>query len=685
MALSPGLKSWQVPSPLATEDRKLGWLNESVEEGQSWLRAQRGYADYRHSMDILSGKGGDPNLSEYRSKLATNGLKRDIREIVGGLANIRPLWGYHSDNKAFAKYATMMNKVTRAIYLEKFFDRSLKEALQYAAATCTGWVRPVFRRRMNGRSGIQLLTYGSPCVLPNQIPSSNDWQEAYVVHLLDEIPIYQAHAMFPEFQDRLHPTKSLYWYSPEIRKSAIGNMWKRVFNTFRRTQDSMLSDLYIPIRYSTILDLSINTTDQVIPMGQPGSPWAYEVPFVGMQVKIGEEADGTPIFRAADEHDARLYPQRRLMISSEDVVMYDGPGFNWHGELDLIPFCVDDWPWEALGFSLVHEGYEIQKSEHEIERGVMDKIRATLDLPLGYDINSVTVKEAKQFDPMQPRSRIGYDGSVVDKPFSTVVPPETYEVRAQTLEFLQILKEARQYQLGIRDIVALAKARAIGKGNDQLETLMEAQGPIVQDISRSMERGLSSIGNQLKWLVLQYMTTHELLQYVGEDGVTDEVFDYDPSSVVPSHLPGENPTGAGGQPQASQHSVMTRAKWFAGNLKFFLLPHSVHEITQMTYRLMLLQMKRAGMPVSNQAIFEAVNLGNPDAVQKQYWEEKEEEVHHAVRLQKILQEEGVDMQLQLPGGMGGGGGKQKGRPPTGQTGPQLAQKGDGRPVTKESP
>lgn len=683
------VKSWQAPTAGATEDRKLGWLNESVEEGQSWFRAQRGYADFRHSMDILSGKGGDPNLSEYRSKLATNGLKRDVREIIGGLANIRPLWGYHSDNKAFANYAVMMNKVTRAIYLEKFFDRSLKEALQYAAATCTGWVRPVYKRNMGGqgRGGMQLLTYGSPCVIPNQLPSSNDWQEAYVVHLLDELPIFQAHAMFPMYQDRLHPTKSIYWYNPEIRKSAIGNLWKRVFNTFRRTQDSMLSDLYIPIRYSYIIDLAINTTDQMIPMGEPGSPWYYEVPNVGSDIPVGRDRNGQTIFRKADENDARMYPYRRLMISSEDCVMYDGPAFDWHGELPLIPFCVDDWPWEALGFSLVHEGYEIQKSEHEIERGVMDKVRAQLDLPLGYDINSVNLKEAKQFDPMQPRARIGYDGSLVDKPFAPVVPPEVYDISPATLEFLGLLKEARQYQLGIKDVVALAKARALGKGNDQLETLMEANGPIVRDISRSMERSLSAIGGQLKWLVLQYMTTHELLQYVGEDGVTQEIFDYDPSSLVPSHLPGEESTDANQSVRPSQYSSLQRARWFAGNLKFFLMPHSVHEITQMTHRLMLLQMRKAGMPISNQAIFEACDVGNAKEISRQFYEEQEEQVHHAIRMAAIAKSEGIDMNvMDLMGGGGkGGGGKKGGRPSSGQQAPQLVQKdGGARSAVSES-
>jgi hypothetical protein len=684
------MSSWQCPPAAASEDRKLGFLNESCEEGANWLKSQRGYPDFRKAMEVLAGKNDDPTQIAYRSKLNTNRLKRNIREVVGALSNIRPLWGYHSDNDAFSANAEMMNKVTRAIYLEQFFDRSLKEALQYAAATCTGWVRPVYRRNQagKGKGNIQLLTYGSPCVLPVQMPSNNDWQEAYSVSLLDEMPIYMAHSLFPDFQDRLHPTSSKYWYSSEIRKSSHGNLWKRMWSgMFKRDAEAALSDLYIPIRYTYVIDLTVNTTGQMIPMGEIGSPWCYEVPSLGSDIPVGRDREGNVTSRKANENDARLYPYRRLLISSENCICYDGPAFDWHGELPLIPFCVDDWPWEAIGFSLVHDGYEIQQAINELERGMMDKYRAQLDLPLGYDINAVSLKEAKQFDPMQPRARIGYDGSQVDRPFAPVVPPEVYRVEPELMVAVRHYEETMDYQMAIRDVVALAKAKALGKGSDQLEALMEAQGPVVKDISRSMERSLCRIGSQLKFLVMQYLDTARLMQYVGEDGITQEIFDYDPTSLIPSHMPGEPTTDVNERPLASMHSKLQRARWFAENLRFFLMPHSVHEITQMTHRLMLLQMRQRGLPIDSRTIAEACNVGNfgnkpeGNTVYERFQNEKIEELTLMVRLKAIAQELGIDMGA-LGGGKGGGG--KGGRPPSGQAAPELKRKGDGRPVVTES-
>jgi hypothetical protein len=335
----------------------------------------------------------------------------------------------------------------------------------------------------------------------------------------------------------------------------------------------------------------------------------------------------------------------------------------------------------------VHEGYDLQCAEHEIERGVMDKIRAQMDLPLGYDLNSVTKKEANQFDPMQPRARIGFDGSQVDKPFAPVVPPEVYQVAPEVLAFKKELAEARQYQLGIRDVVSLAKARALGKGQDELDLKLEAAGPIVRDISRSMERSLSRIGGQLKYLVMQYMDVPRLMQYVGEDEITQEILDYDPLSLIPSHLPGEKTTDSNERPVVSQHSKLKRARWFAENLKFFMLPNSVHEITQMTHRLLLLQLRKAGLPIDSQTLFEACEVGNTDEMKRRYWDEQEETVRQAIRLQAIAKDAGQEMDVlgMLSAGKGGSAKGKGGRPSSGQAGPQIATKdGGSRSTVKES-
>jgi hypothetical protein len=671
-------REWQVPPAAAVEDRRLKWLNEATEEGQAWIKSQRGHSDWRRALDTIAGQT-DQQVPEYRSKLKTNHLKRNVREIVGTLAKLRPLWGYGSDNKAFLQQAQMMNKVARALYLEQFFDLSIKEALQYAATTCTGWIRPIYRREMGGRGkgGIKLLTYGAPCVLPVQLPTSGDFQQAYAVTLLDEMPIWMAHSMFPTYQDKLRPTAALYWYSPEIRQSASGNLWKRIFSFGKsNTTVSSLSDLMVPIRYTTVNDLAVNRTDQMIPMGEPGTSWYYEVPHVGQRIPTRINMDGSAEYREATAEDALLYPNRRMIISSEACIMYDGPAFNWHGRLDLIPITLDRWAWEPMGFSLMRDGYDIQYAIDELWRGVVDKLRAKNDPGMGYDINSVTKREAAQFDPMQPRARIGFDGAQVDKPFTSPIDPSFYQVGEEEFTGIAKLEETMDKQQAIRDVMALAKARLAG---DDIEKVMEANGPIIEDMSRSMEPSIRELGEQIKYLVLQYMDTSRIMQYIGPDNVAMQTFDYDPNSLVPSHLPGEDPQ------KPSPTKQIKRAKTTADNLRFLITPNSLHEHAQMWYRLGLVQLKKAGAKISSQTLAEAWNVPNygtfDGSTEIEKWRsEQEEDLEFAARMKQL----GVSLPGLAPPGAAAPGKQPEGRPATGQQAPALKQKSDGRGTITES-
>jgi hypothetical protein len=679
------LQEWQCPPAAVKESDRIGWINEACEEGQKWLKAQRGYSDHQKALDILSGIDRSRPTAEYRSRMSTNRLKRNAREITGTLAKLRPMWGYHSDNSAYKPQAEMMNKVTRAWYLESFADRAVKEGLDYAAATCRGWLRPIYRRDMygTGRGEIKLLTYGSPCVLPTQLPASGDWQSAYAMTYLDEFPVAMAHGMFPMFQHRLRPTYSRFWYmNDSVRQSAKGNILQRMFKRAPRTPGAEeLSDLLVPVRYTYVIDLSINTTDKEIPMGEPGASWSYTVPFKGQRISTGlDPQTQQPTWREANEDDARLYPQRRLIISSEDCIMYDGPSFDWHGMFPGISFCLDEWPWEPLGFALTHDGYDIQTAINEINRGDMDKVRAQLRPSFAYDSNSVSAMEAKRFDPFMPDARLGFDGTNSENPpFQQAMTPEALKITPESRQFVSYLEQTLDDQQAVRDVMAFAKLRAVGS-MDELEKIMEATGPIVESLSRSMEPPMRDLGVMVKYLVLQFYTTPRIMQFVGIEGTAPEVFDYDPASIVPSHLVGENPE------KDSPTSRIQRARIFADNLRFFILPNSLHEMTQMVMKLGLIQLRKAGVMIDSQTIAEAWNVPNygtieGSTVMERWQREQEMQLEFAARMKELAGGVGAG---QPPGGAAPGK-TPEGRPPSGGAPPALKQKeGGARSTITES-
>ena len=344
-------------------------------------------------------------------------------------------------------------------------------------------------------------------------------------------------------------------------------------------------------------------------------------------------------------------------------------------------------------------------------RGNMDKVRSRLDLALKYDLNAVSKNEAEMFDPMQPRARIGFDGSAGNDPFTPAIPTEVLNIDPGSLEMRKQLDDDLDYQMAIRDMVELAKLRASGGGIDP-DKLSQVDGPIVRDISRNVERSLAGVGNQCKFLILQNYDSRRVMQYVGANAVTMETFDYDPTSLIPSHMPHELPklhqatSGSvwgqvknkarkikdklTGIPQ-SIYSQIERARWFAENLSTFIVPHSAHEITQMAHKLGLIQMKKAGVLIDSRTVAEAWDLdyGNKpegNTPWDRFWDEQERTMEQALKMKKLaadLEAQGVQPTSAISNAAAtlNGGQTQEGRPPTGAQAPQMLQRDGGERTT----
>lgn len=695
-------RSWQVPDANAEESYRLGWIREACQDGQNWNKSQPGYNDWEKSLHIFNGTAPKQlgNTDEFRDYLYGRRLRTNVRTGIAGLANIRPMWGYRAP-KSHEAFALMWNKTSRALYLMNHWGRDIKDWLSYAAATNTGFLKVVYRRGMAGmgEGNIEFLTYGQPCVLPVQMPASGKYNDAYVVNLMDEIPIFEAHSRFPLYQDRLKPTKSTLWYSQEIRGAAENNASKRKpFNpfTWRGNKFDTSSDLYIPICYSTIIDVSMNMTGQTIPMGQPGTSWYYEVPSYGTEIGTGQinPATGSEGTRLANEDDCRLYPNRRLQISSEDCIMYDGPAFNWDGNLDLIDLAVDKWPWAPGGFGMVHDGAPIERSLNAIDSGIMTRVRAQNNLPLGYDLNSVTKEEAEAFDPMSTdNDRVGYDGSEVEgTPFKLLVPFDVYKIYPEQLEFRKALIESLDFVMQFRDLVELSKVKALGKDMEAMDKILSSMGPIVRDIGVEMETKLGRVGNLVAWRIAQYMTASRIMEYIGPEAVPTDLFDYEPNDLYPSHLPDEEAHDGSHKMKPSKYTAAQRAKWMVKRIRFVNVPNSIHQVHQMSTVLTLLQLKQRGMMISDYTVENAASVSNiepPDGnTEAEMWlAEMEDKISVQARLAAITQQVAGEQGLggapgaPPPGGKGKGKG---GRPPTAQTAPHQEVKGDGRPVISES-
>ncbi|MDE2099396.1 MAG: hypothetical protein KGL39_19245 [Patescibacteria group bacterium] len=696
--------SWQAPPFERPDSVKLAFVKQAIEAGRKWNEDQCSSENLKRGLDILSGKSGS-TLSGKWATITTGDLKRGIREIVETLANIRPFWGYQTDNDAFRDEANMMNKVTKAVYLESFVDRAIRDALQFAAVSGAGFIYPYFSRSKfgSGEGRFVFKALGQPDVLPVQLPRDKNYQEAYIVTIRSVTGVAEAHARFPMYQWALIP-----FAEKQYGKTSGGSQRKSDKARWQMHSIETQLEQYCDVYFTYILDLRINygamdnsgkplldeagnPIGQELAMGQEGTSWFYKVPYVGQTIERFE--NGQMVTRSATEEDCRVYPYRRLMISCDKALMYDGPAFDMHGMVPVIPLYLDDWAWEGSGYSLFRGTASTQDAIDDLVRSIyrIAMSRANPGKSYNTDITSgdkgakLSSRQAEAIDPFDPNMTFGVDGDTKDPVMRPPMPEWCYNIPDWVPKVIEFLEGNIAKQLGLDQIQSLQKLKA---NIDDPEKLLEAEGPVVTGTSRSMEMGLRDLGVMMKFLILQYMTTARTMQYVGASGVAPEVFDYSPEMLIPSHVQGEQTIDANNNPVPSKVDVMTRVRDFANNLRFFITPHSLHYIAQKEQKLNLLALLGKGVPVDPETIAAQFDLPNWGSIEGSTIKEKvfnwaKEQLVEKADIAKL--EKGLG--LAPPPEEGPGQGKGGGRPNTYKKAPKAAQKGTasgGRVVVKTS-
>lgn len=673
---------WQPPKNEGRDNssKRMAWLNDIVSYGEMFAASQMASRDIGLGIDMVSGRQAN-KLNQLRSSLTMNRAKRSLREVIASLSDIRAVDAYTTDNPALQPFLAMMNKVWKAVYFESRFPAAFKRACQWLSVGGYSYISPVYRNMsLTAKSGkrIDFDVYNCADALPFQLPDDGRVQGAYAWTLIRFMPVFEAHAKFPRFQSQLRPI---------ARRRYTGNHAKdrlALAERFRNQSSAPVANngnwaaQMCEVRFTYVNDLSINDTKKPIPMGMPGSLESYVVPFLGMELQTEEFVQpGIRKTRKATEEDCFLYPNKRLLISSQGMQtpMYDGPAFDWHGKFPLARFSADEWPWEP-GYSLARDIYSVEEARASHMRGMDQTAKQRFDPAMLYDKSVINRKTAEQFDPYEERGRLGVEGEISDATLRTALPQNLLEIPQWAFTYLQTLENDQDYLLGQNAMQNLAKAKMASASGDALQEAMEEAGPIVKDISSAMESPMAEIMEMVLSDVLQYYPTGRVMQYVGPDGVSREVFDLDPASLVPSHAPTEDASQG-----KSVYNRMERTKIFLGNIHAQVTPGSLHGVVQTGQKLMMMQLQRAGFMISSETVAKALDVPNwgtlEGSTELEKW--KSEQMMKLEFAEKMKE---LATALQPPAMQGPpvtplmpGQHALPGRPPTGNKPPELKVKG----------
>lgn len=681
---------WEAPYPWdrsqSSTDSLTAWTREAVAEGEWFLRNQSGHRFVAASHRIMADIGFD-EIPDTLSNVSLNFVKRDVREMIGTLANPRPIASFRCENEMYQPQCDLLNKGYLSWYSSSFADRELWKALWFAAVDGTGYLLSEWDPGFwsPGRGDVRLTPLGVDSVLPIQIPSENwDLQEAYAVIIRRQFPVTYLMRRFPQYAGKLVPDGED--ISPWRRflggiKDVVAATVHNTYGSQRGYRGEDPSTRHLVTVYDVyILDPAVNMTGGYVLQGQVGSPWEYMVPPYGASLEIGlaDPQTRVPLTRPANMHDSRLFPWRRHLVVTRTAVLYDGPSRYWHGQVPLTKFVLDPTPYEYCGMPITKEPAKAQAAVTSLLRAYDDSSNARLRPPVVYDGSRMNAALARSIDPRMG-GQVIESSNMIGEPFKLLVDPKYYEQPANILEFIQMLMDKGSHLMGISGIKELQNAAQIPSG-DTFEKVQELSGPLATDMSRNMERALKTLAEQFKGNFFEFYTVRRRFTLFGPDGVTQEDLDFDPSELVPDNL---DLPGLGKDATRAQ-----RAREHMQNFEFSIAPNSVYQMTQSTRRLMMLNLAKLGMPISPLTILEQFDIPNPEKEFEKWKEFQAMQATAAVEVQAEVQQAAMQLdpmgQLAgaIQGAMGMGpeetqGNPGPGRKPTYQEMPHQEVKDDG--------
>lgn len=651
------------------DDRLLGHVKEIKTWGQSFIESQPAWDEITRAYDILR-RDTTPTNIRGSSTISVNQIRRDMKDLVASISNLRPMENAVSHNPQMKEGISKLNKLCKHWWLNTFQDRKYRKAVQYAVGLGTAYLSPWWDNNANGygRGEIAVKTYGPSRVLPVMMTEDFDLQKAYAVTVVEETPIHIVLANFPGKAHRIQPSRNMPgWMEKGI--DTVKRATNGVMGILETPQKPVRGQMpTVDVNYTYILDPSVNNTGKRIAMGKPGTSWFYEVPYIGERIESSiRDIQGNPLYRDATDEDCRLFPLRRLVVWTETCILQDDTSPWLHGRVPLVKLTVDDYPWDFLGYSIVHDTWKVQKGRNKMLRAFSDSLDVRLEPPMKVD-DSLSDALMLKLQMRKPGQYVKLPMGIGD-PMAPLMPVQHWDVPAWCMQLYTMLGEEQSKLALVKDLMALAKAKQV-PSSDSIEKILENLGPAVQDIARGGEQTTCDFAMLWFPLALQFYDSRRKIKVFGDDGISKEDIDYDPGTMVPSHLPGED------RSRPSLFQNWQRIRWTIEQLSYEIEPYSQAQVSRIGRNLVLLQLFKMGFPVGPWTIGKGLGLNMGDPPKKRDGSDCVTQLDEWQTWREIQAAHQVELQ-QLIGQATGQQGQGPGRPATNQAPPQIKQKDGG--------
>jgi len=651
---------WQAPPVEAGGYYVKGWVDELIQNDVRWAKAQEGTRTMQRDIRLLLGLDQDNNMK-------SNMLMPNIRTFVETISNLRQIATLGVKAEQYKQYAATYNHAFKHVYWASEYVYNIRRSLQYAMLG-SGFVWLHFNRDKYGwgKGQNRFEALGPLEVLPEQLPYNNDIQGAYAVTIITPMPVAEAHARFPEFQEYLVPISRYDWKTYGAPTGIQLDHWDR--NRFNEQWG--WENRYCIIQRTIVRDLRINETKKTIQMGMPGSTWGYTVPSYGDLLTSINPLNQMPQSRKADESDCRVYPQLRQIITSPSVPvpMYDDTAYDMHGEMPVVQFDVNDWPWAARGYSAVRQVAGVERARRARASEIDEVLAVRKDPPMGYDFTTgATRTQLEKLDILRAQGiRIGVKGD--PKKGLQSILPDSMDVDEKDFKAQEWYDSMVKSTLGMSDINTMRDLK-MNLSDQQFEKFITNLGPMAQGIAMVMWRSSSRLAQMLKFNIAQYVSVDELISMIGPEAVDLETYDNDPVTLIPANLPNEQ-MGA-----ESQYTKAQRARWFLERLGIVSTPMQLLDITAMQEKMLAMFLFQKQAPLPQSWYMEKFGVQDFTSLHEEWKAEQVQNENWKLDAMKEVQMHAKQIGVEMPDPEGKGQGQGGGRPNSNKKPPHAGVKG----------
>ena len=613
------------------DPRVLGWLNEARQDAERIIRSDPSYDSIEPAMRYIVGEQLSPERRKlkYLPQVVINESRKAMQAHVSTLTDLKPLFGWRTLNPAYQRQADLLNQYAVAEWITTMADLDLGDTVKIALAAGTGdMVIDWDPHAPHG--GQHALSARDPRdtlpIRPSQHRSVQLW-DGVMLRELHTINVLKG--MYPAHAARIRAA------SDSVLGTVLGR-FRTIASRILSPQDPLdaLGAAEVHTRqapsgsvvtYRTHLhDRTMNLSGKPIVMGTPGTNWAY-----------------------VSQPNTPLYPRGRLIVSTEDLMLYDGPNPYWHG---LFPVCrLRLWsvPWQFLGIPLFNDLLPVQDAINDTVNDLRLGINQWLDPDVVYNRNAISETTMRVLDMRRPGKRLKVNPGFGEA-YAKQEGPNP-QILAMASELGDKLTTKPNDLSGTANLSALLQLRQLPSA-DTIEKYYEALTPEIRQEARQIEAFMRDFSEMVKVNYFQYLSNTKRRMVLGNDAVALEDFDFDPATLVPAM----GPSDPGYQPEldASLTTQDQRAQWFHKQFVFIAAPNSILALNSTDRKMMTFQEVRMGLVDfwTFHEVMETPNVGSPPAIPLPPLKPLAPEEQQEIMLQTQQQmQQTLAMQMQMGG------------------------------------